>query len=214
MLIFFFSPVAQQYSCSNWHNPDDPDDYSRISATQSSFTAFERMNLNRMHDSTKQKMYLQYCEDPASWTVANLATTYGVSQPRVQAILLLKEWEKRDRAMGLVTAEDDALEEEVHAAHLRSVRALAEQEGVTLTSTATEAEAHKPTKRGPLGKFRSLRDDEEKAEMPDLDAHVKRWEGRYKARLEEVAAQDAMHVRVKNKRWTYVIKDSSARAVE
>lgn len=39
------------------------------------------------------------------------SSVVGISQPRVQAILLLKEWEKKDREVGLVTDEDDELEE-------------------------------------------------------------------------------------------------------
>ena len=58
-------------------------------------------------------MYEQYSSDPETWTVAKLATDYGIEQPRVQAILLLKEWEKQERALGLVTEEDDELEEMV-----------------------------------------------------------------------------------------------------
>jgi len=56
-------------------------------------------------------MYAKYSSSPETWTVAKLATTYGINQPRVQAILLLKEWEKADRALGLVTEDDDELED-------------------------------------------------------------------------------------------------------
>lgn len=200
---------------SNWQNPEDPENYSRITNTAESFKRFDLMKgLNRMHDSTKMKMYLQYSDDPDTWTVAALATTYGVSQPRVQAILLLKEWEKRDRAVGLVTAEDDALEEAVHQAHLRSVRKLEAQEGVRLLSDQTEVESITVTKKGPLGKYRALREDEEMPETPDVDYHVLRWETKYEARRKELAAQDAKHIRVKNRRFTFVIKDTTGRAVQ
>ena len=36
---------------SNWHNPEDPDDYSRITASEESFSGFEKMDLARMKDS-------------------------------------------------------------------------------------------------------------------------------------------------------------------
>jgi hypothetical protein len=170
--------------------------------------------MNRMPDSTKMKMYTQYSEDPETWTVARLSSTYGVSQPRVQAIFLLKEWEKRDRAVGLVTAEDDALEEAVHQAHIRSVRKLEGQEGVRLLDATTDIDSTKVTKKGPLGKFRTLREDEEMPETPDVDAHVKQWEEEFEARKKELAAQDSKHIRVKNKRYTFIIKDTSTRAVQ
>ena len=38
---------------SNWHNPDDPENFSRITITESSFTDYHRMNLARMHDNVR-----------------------------------------------------------------------------------------------------------------------------------------------------------------
>lgn len=46
-------------------------------------------------------MFAQHSDNPEEWTVAKLATVYGVSQPRVQAILLLKTWEKQDEENGV-----------------------------------------------------------------------------------------------------------------
>ena len=56
-------------------------------------------------------MHAKYTADPATWTVPKLASAFGVSQPRVQAILLLTEWEKKDREIGKLTEEDELLEE-------------------------------------------------------------------------------------------------------
>jgi hypothetical protein len=59
----------------------------------------------------KQEMYDQHCANPEEWTVPKLATSFGCSQPRVQAILLLKEWEAKDRQAGLITPEHDLIED-------------------------------------------------------------------------------------------------------
>ena len=69
------------------------------------------MNVLKCDSQVKQEMYMQYCADPEEWTVSKLATVYKCSQPRVQAILLLKEWEQKDRELGLVTAEHDKIED-------------------------------------------------------------------------------------------------------
>ena len=57
-------------------------------------------------------MHAKYTADPATWTVPKLASAFGVSQPRVQAILLLTEWEKKDREIGKLTEEDELLDED------------------------------------------------------------------------------------------------------
>lgn len=85
-----------------------------------------------MHDSVKQEIFAKYSNDPVQWNVPKLASVYGLSQPRVQAILLLKEWEKQDRAIGRVTEEHDRIEDCVHEAHLKAVRELEEQEQVSI----------------------------------------------------------------------------------
>ena len=197
---------------SNWHNPSDPEDYSRITVTKSSFNDFDKMSFSRMGDQVKTKMHHQHKEDPEAWSVAKLAAAYGVSQPRVQAILLLKEWEAQDRALGRVTTEDDELEILAHEAHMRSVQALEEQENVRIRTDKFE-ESSGRAKGGPLGKFRSLQDGDSLPEKPDPDHHVKVAEDKYAKRLAQDAEQDALHKRVPNKRWTYVIKDTTGRDV-
>lgn len=56
-------------------------------------------------------MFAQHTENPEEWTVAKLAATYGVSQPRVQAILLLKTWEKQDEENGVNSELGNQLED-------------------------------------------------------------------------------------------------------
>ena len=65
----------------------------------------------RLSSQEKKEIYAKYKSDPETYTVARLATVYGLNQPRVQAILLLEAWEEQERELGLVTPEDDKLEE-------------------------------------------------------------------------------------------------------
>lgn len=55
-------------------------------------------------------MFAKYSENPEEWSVSKLATAYGVSQPRVQAILLLKTWEKQDEENGVSSELGNQLE--------------------------------------------------------------------------------------------------------
>lgn len=112
----------------------DPDDYSRIIILEEAETDFKELSLGRMDDTTKGEIFRRHKEgggEGGEWPVRRLATTHGISQPRAQAILLLKTWEESERATGGVTAEDDAREAAVHEAHLAAVRRLAEVHGVS-----------------------------------------------------------------------------------
>jgi hypothetical protein len=192
-------------------NPDDPEDYSRIIVSDTAEeppTHYDKMDFNRMHDKVKKEMYAKYSDDPATWTVEKLATDYSVSQPRVQAILLLQEWEKRDRAAGLITEEDDLREDMVHEAHLRSVRKLEEQDGVKIETDKYKEQPVKTT-GGPLRKFRVLTDTEPFPKKPDSEFYVNKLDASYKAERKLDAEHSASHKKVSNKRWTYVIKDST-----
>jgi hypothetical protein len=149
--MFSLSSFAYSFPKSNWRNPQNPDDYSRITITEESFTDFTKINFNRMPDTVsfiellelllfsftfclfihsfihailfnynymyclqvKEQMYAQHLQNPEEYSVANLATSYGVSQPRVQAILLLKAWEKQDEANGVNSVIGNQLEEMV-----------------------------------------------------------------------------------------------------
>jgi len=192
---------------SNWHNPEDPEDYSRIT-TKTSFKDFDKLCLSRMRDSEKKEIYAKYKSDPETYTVARLATVYGLNQPRVQAILLLEAWEEQERELGLVTPEDDKLEELVHEAHMRAIKELEIQEDIKIKTDKYSSRMQPPT-RGPTGRFRTLREEEAVPEMPDLDYHVKRSEVEHERRKQEYAAQAEKHKRVPNKRWTFIIKDTS-----
>lgn len=155
-------------------------------------------------------MYGKYKQDPDVWTVEKLATTYGVSQPRVQAILLLQEWEVQEREAGLVTKDDESLEDIVHQAHYNFVSEVEKQYKVNLRSRGQKHQDVARAERGGyLGKFRFLRDEDEVPSMPDAKAPIERDIKLYmekKARENEV---DAEAIRVTTKRHTFVIKDTS-----
>ena len=176
-----------------------------------------------------------------------LAATYGISQPRTQAILLLKTWEEAEQAEGRVTEEDDAREAAVHEAHVAAVasswissrgRLVVVLLVVLLVGGAPRRRGRRrrrPQRRrfrerrrragacredgaaaargGPLGKFRPLRDDDALPAKPDPDAPAARAEHILRAQ-EARSGADAAHLRVPSRRWTFVVKDTTQRAVK
>ena len=217
--------AAWNLDCTTWQSvdrnntlitpaDDDPDDYSRIAILEDREIDYKKLSLGRMNDATKDEIFARYQESPEEkWTVAKLATTYGISQPRTQAILLLKTWEQQERVAGRVTAEHDAFEASIHEFHLASVRKLSETAGIELNGEMFR-ETDTAPRGGPLGKFSILRDEDPKPPKPDQDAPAQRTERVHVERKAREAEQDAMHLRVTRGRWTFVVKDTSQRAVK
>ncbi len=232
-------------------DPDDPDDYSRIVILEDYETDHKSLHLGRMDDAAKYEMFRRHREDPeGKWTVERLAATYGISQPRTQAILLLKTWEEAERAEGRVTEEDDAREAAVHEAHVAAVAKLLDQQQGGASSSSYSSSYSSGGRRGgrgadadadlnaaasasavgragayredgaaaarggPLGKFRPLRDDDALPAKPDPDAPAARTERLFTERKKLEAEQDAAHLRVPSRRWTFVVKDTTQRAVK
>ena len=217
--------AAWNLDCTTWQSvdrnntliapaDDDPDNYSRIAILEDHETDFKKLSLGRMNDATKDEIFARYQESPEEkWTVAKLATTYGISQPRTQAILLLKTWEQQERVAGRVTTEHDAFEASIHEAHLASVRKLSETAGIELNGEMFR-ETDTAPRGGPLGKFSILRDEDPTPPKPDQDAPAQRTERLHVERKAREAEQDATHLRVPRGRWTFVVKDTSQRAVK
>lgn len=186
---------------------EDPDDWSRVTFDES-FTKLDKVDFSMLHDKVKVQMYKQWKEDPATWTVPKLATTYKVSQPRVQAILLLKEWEEEERALGLVTAHRDGLEDAMYNKHMAAVAQLEDEYKMPLRKDRYVSVDEAESRGGPLGKYQVLKDDEDVPEKPDPEGPAKKDDKVYLARKQREREQEAAHLRVKNKRWTFVVKDT------
>lgn len=163
-----------------------------------------------MKPDAKDEMFKRYSEDPEKWTVPKLASSFSVSQPRVQAILLMKTWEKKKRDAGLISAEDDKLEALVYQTHLDHVKNLEATHGVKLRRNRFTEESESSRAGGPLGRFRTVFDDEAAPKKPDPLAHFKRDDEQIqiKAELKQKLVEDA--IRVQKKRWTFVVHDTSS----
>ena len=115
-------------------------------------TDHKSLHLGRMDDAAKYEMFRRHREDPeGKWTVERLAATYGISQPRTQAILLLKTWEEAERAEGRVTEEDDAREAAVHEAHVAAVAKLLDQQQGGASSSSYSSSYSSGGRRGGRG---------------------------------------------------------------
>mmetsp|Transcript_12961 Transcript_12961/g.37697 ORF Transcript_12961/g.37697 Transcript_12961/m.37697 type:complete len:97 (-) Transcript_12961:280-570(-) len=63
---------------------------------------------------------------------------------------------------------------------------------------------------GPMGKFRFLQDNEPTPPKPDPAAHLRRAEEKSIADVKLVEEQEKIHKRHSTKRFTFVIKDTTA----
>lgn len=72
----------------------------------------------------------------------------------------------------------------------------------------------RPGGGGPLGKFRPLRDDDALPAAPCPDAPTVRTKRLFTERKRREFSQAETHLRVPSRRWTFVVKDASLRAVK